>query len=120
MKRFYLITFLITLLLISGCTGSAKQLKKTNNFGINSAKKGYWNEAKFRWECILEKHPDDYVAMNNLAVCYEREGNFDKAIELYMVAIELAPKNKYIKINLQRAELVRANLDFKTKPGEEK
>ncbi|MDD3627949.1 MAG: tetratricopeptide repeat protein [bacterium] len=118
MKRYLILIFLLTLL-FSGCTGSGKYLKQATNFGIKAAKKGYWSEAKFRWERLLAEDPNDFVAMNNLAVCYEQEGKFEDAVELYKKALELSDNNKYIKINLQRAELLRTTKEIEPQPVEE-
>ncbi len=103
-KYLFLILILSILFTLNSCTGSNKQVKDTTNFGIKSAKKGYWKEAKFRWEKLLKENPDDFVALNNLAVCYEVEGDFETAFELYSRALELQPKNKYIKLNLEKVE----------------
>ena len=114
-----IISLLLIIFLLAGCTHSKQYVKESNNFGIKSAKKGYWREAKFRWEKLLKENPQDYIAMNNLAVCLEAEGEFEKAIELYTQALELQPRNKYIKLNLERAQKVLEEKQRKSKPIEE-
>ncbi|MCK4666707.1 tetratricopeptide repeat protein [Candidatus Dependentiae bacterium] len=103
-KYLFLILILSFLFTLNSCTNSNKYIKETTNFGIKSAKKGYWKEAKFRWEKLVKEDPDDFIALNNLAVCYEVEEDFETAKEFYSRALELQPKNKYIKINLEKVE----------------
>lgn len=111
-KFYILLCVLILALVISSCAGNKSYVKKTNNFGIEAAKEGYWKEARFRFEKLVRKDPTDPIALNNLAVCYEVEGEFEKAIKLYERALELDPENKFIKINIEKArELVKPDKD---------
>jgi Flp pilus assembly protein TadD len=68
-------------------------------FGIDAAKNKLWREATYRWERAVELDPTYAAAYNNLAIAYETAGDFQKAKAAYEKAIELDPKNVYIKQN---------------------
>ena len=68
-------------------------------FGIEVAKRGLWNEARFRFEKAVAQAPEDAHALNNLAVALEQQGAFDKAREAYEKALKLQPGNVYIQQN---------------------
>ncbi len=68
-------------------------------FGIDVAQRGLWREAIYRWQKAVELDPTYAAAYNDLAVAYEREGEFDKAREAYKKAIELDPRNVVIQRN---------------------
>jgi Tfp pilus assembly protein PilF len=70
-------------------------------FGISVAMRGLWQEAIYRWEKAIEIDPTYAAAYNNLAVAYEHEGQFDKAKGAYERAMELDPKNTFIKQNME-------------------
>lgn len=68
-------------------------------FGIEVARAGLWREAVFRFERAVEIDPTYAAAYNNLAVAYEQAGEIDKARRAYEKALELAPKNTFIRQN---------------------
>jgi Tfp pilus assembly protein PilF len=95
-----LFVFVPLLLILSGCAPM-----KTNSqmqFGIQAAQKELWNEAIFRWEKVIEINPESGAAYNNLAVAYEKKGEWDKAEMAYDKAVKFAPKNKYIQANYEK------------------
>jgi len=99
-QLFSLLIFIPAILFISGCAPVM-----TNNqmqFGIKAAQKELWNEAIFRWEKVLESKPESGAAYNNLAVAYEKKGEWDKAEKAYETALKFAPKNKYIQANYEK------------------
>lgn len=69
------------------------------SFGIEVAKRGLWNEARFRFEKAAALAPEDARALNNLAVALEQQGVFDKAREAYEKALKIEPGNLYIQQN---------------------
>lgn len=85
---------LVSLLLLSGASG-----KDELGFGIEVARKGLWQEARFRFEKAVQLDPDNAEALNNLAVALEQQGEFDKAREAYERALKLKPGNLYIQQN---------------------
>jgi Flp pilus assembly protein TadD len=68
-------------------------------FGIEVARKGLWQEARFRFERAVELDPDNASALNNLGVALEQQGDFGKAREAYEKARKLKPGNVYIQQN---------------------
>ncbi len=68
-------------------------------FGVEVARKGLWQEARFRFERAVLLDPDNASALNNLAIALEQQGEFDKAREAYERAIKLKPKSLYIQQN---------------------
>ena len=73
--------------------------KNQVEFGIRVAQNGLWKEATYRWERATELDPTYPEAWNNLAIGYEHQGRFEDAEKAYQKALELAPKNVYIRQN---------------------
>jgi len=96
-----LFVFVPLFLLLSGCA-SVMSTNSQMQFGIQAAKKELWNEAIFRWEKVIEINPGSGGAYNNLAVAYEKNGEWDKAEKAYEMAMKLAPKNSYIQSNYEK------------------
>lgn len=68
-------------------------------FGLNVAKQGLWQEARFRFERAVLLDPQNAEAYNNLAVALEQAGEFPKAREAYEKALQLKPGHLYIQQN---------------------
>ena len=73
--------------------------KKEVAFGIDVARRGLWQEARFRFEQATQLNPDSASAFNDLGVTLEQQGEFDKARAAYERALELQPKNVSIQQN---------------------
>lgn len=71
-------------------------------FGSEVAKKGHWREASFRFEQAVAKEPNNARAHNNLAVALEASGEYARALAEYKRALELDPKDSYIRRNYAR------------------
>ena len=82
-------------------------------FGIRVAQLGLWREAVGHWVGAGEIDPTYAPAYKNLAIGYEQQGEFEKARAAYEKAIELNPKNTYIK---QNYELFKEINDRTNKP----
>ena len=70
-------------------------------FGITAAQKGLWREATLAWERALAIDDAYPSAWNNLAIGYEQLGRFEEARKAYERAMELEPKNAYIRGNYE-------------------
>ena len=73
--------------------------KKEVAFGIDVARRGLWQEARFRFEQATALNPDSASAFNNLGVTLEQQGEFDKARAAYERALQLQPRNVSIQQN---------------------
>ena len=76
-----------------------KEAKKEVAFGIDVARRGLWQEARFRFAQATTIDPDSASAFNNLGVTLEQQGEFDKARAAYERALQLQPKNISIQQN---------------------
>lgn len=87
-------------------------------FGIEVAKRGLWQEARFRFERAVELSPDNASALNNLAIALEQQGDFARAREAYEKALKLKPGSVYIQQNfdLFREADDKRNRKSKKKP----
>jgi len=68
-------------------------------FGIEVARKGLWNEARFRFERAVALDPSSAEALNDLGVALEQQGEFAKSREAFEKALKLAPGSLYIQQN---------------------
>ena len=68
-------------------------------FGIEVARKGLWNEARFRFERAVALNPGSAEALNDLGVALEQQGEFARAREAFEKALKIAPGSMYIQQN---------------------
>lgn len=102
MTRFrFLLPVAVCLLAFSSVARSdnEKDAKKVVAFGIDVARRGLWQEARFRFEQAAALNPDSASAFNNLGVTLEQQGEFEKARAAYERALQLDPKNVSIQQN---------------------
>jgi Tfp pilus assembly protein PilF len=87
-----------------GCAGYShtEKAKSQIAFGSEVARKGLWREASFRFEQAIAKEPNNARAHNNLAVALEATGEYARALAEYKRALELDPKDTYIRRNYAR------------------
>lgn len=87
-------------------------------FGIEVAKRGLWQEARFRFEKAVLVDPQNASALNDLAVCLEQQGEFAKARGAYEKALALKPGDTLIQQNydLFREADDKRNRKAKKKP----
>ena len=62
--------------------------------GVRAADQGYWEEAEFRWLKALAIDSRNARSLNNLAVRFERLGEFEKAKERYDRALAAATRDE--------------------------
>jgi tetratricopeptide (TPR) repeat protein len=110
---------LLALLPLPACSGnhnpdtSAAQLQ----FGVDMARRGLWREALFRFRQAERMDPDNPHIYNNLAVAYEANGEFDRALEYYQKALRAAPDNREARGNYARFVEFYQAFKPKEKPG---
>jgi Tfp pilus assembly protein PilF len=80
----------MVILLLAGCatTGIAPGADTDLEFASEMARMGNWREALFRWQRTLDQGRDDPRIHNNMAVAYERLGEFENAAASYERALE--------------------------------
>jgi Flp pilus assembly protein TadD len=88
---------LLTMLLADGVPAASSDDEIA--FGIEVARKGLWNEARFRFERAVALAPESAEALNDLAVALEQQGDFARAREAFEKALKLAPGSLYIQQN---------------------
>lgn len=86
-------------------------------FGVQVARKGLWQEARFRFEKAVLLDPENAAALNNLAISLEQQGDFDKARAAYEKALKLKPGDMYIQ---QNYDLFREADDKRTRKSKKK
>jgi Flp pilus assembly protein TadD len=79
----------------AGDVGADDELR----FGIEVARKGLWQEARFRFEKAVTLQPESAEALNDLAVALEQQGEFTKARDAYEKALKIKPGSLYIQQN---------------------
>ena len=91
------VPLLAVLLAAGGVTGASSDDEIA--FGIEVARRGLWNEARFRFERAVALDPSSAAAHNDLAVALEQQGDFVRAREAFEKALKLAPGSIYIQQN---------------------
>jgi len=94
------LSLIILILLMTSCVASLPEDQL--DFGIEAAQKGLWDEAIFRWDKVVQSNPNSAAAHNNLAVAYEKKGDFEKAEIKYKKALQLSPENEQIQSNYEQ------------------
>ncbi len=105
-QRAVLIKALAVCLLLPGAisVGAAQDAYiPTMKFAAEMAKQGNWREAKYRWELVAKKEPDNPKILNNLAVAHEALGDPEAARATYEKALSIAKGHTIIEANLSRA-----------------
>ena len=90
----------VPILLVLAQAGVSQSSSKDElAFGIEVAKRGLWNEARFRFERAVALDPQSAEAHNDLGVALEQQGEFAKARAAFEKALELSPNSIYIQQN---------------------
>jgi tetratricopeptide (TPR) repeat protein len=94
------------------------------DFGFKAARRGYWQEALYRFERANELTPDQPRILNNIAVAQEANGLFEQAMLTYQTAMSIAPNNDALRRNYMRfqefyASYVNPPEEAGDEPGEE-
>ena len=72
------------------------------SFGVDMARRGLWSEALFRFHEAEKADPENPRVQNDLGVAYEAQGEFEKALDHYKRALQLAPDNREVRANYAR------------------
>ncbi|MBI2214943.1 MAG: tetratricopeptide repeat protein [Acidobacteria bacterium] len=96
-------TFALTLAL-AGCASGPDTTTAQGQMTIGSraARQGLWREAMFRYRKAVQIEPANAMALSNLGVAYESEGDFENAREAYLKALQSDRANPYIQKNYSR------------------
>src|SRR5688572_28389882 len=68
-------------------------------------------EATIYCEKWLKEEPESGIALNSMALCMMKQGNTEKALELFKRAVELYPKIAAYHNNLSNAYLALGKVD---------
>ena len=98
----------------------AKEAEEQVNRGYRAAKRGYWQEALFRFERANELTPNDPRILNNIAVSLEASGRFEEARVAYEAALAVAPGNRVLTQNYSRFKEFYESQVEPSKPAEER
>lgn len=93
---------LVLLSLLQSATAKAdatSDSRRQLHFGLDVAKQGLWQEARFRFERAVLLDPSNARAYNNLGVALEQQGDFAKAREAYEKALALRPGDASVQQN---------------------
>lgn len=69
--------------------------------GVAAADDEKWDEAVVFWKQALVQDPGSAAAHNNLAVAFEKQGDWDAAAKEYEEAVRLEPRNALIRGNYE-------------------
>jgi len=83
----------------SGSGGAGLSAKDELKLGYKAARRGYWQEALYRFELAQGKRPQDPEILNNLAVALEAVGRYDDARGVYEQALSIAPGDRHLRRN---------------------
>lgn len=90
---------------LTGCSTTSDDLATAATqmrIGSNAARQGLWREAMFRYQRAVAIEPNNAMALSNLGVAYESSGDFEKAREAYLKALQIDRANPYIQKNYSR------------------
>ena len=109
---------------VYGGDGRSKEAGAEMDFGYKAARRGYWQEALYRFERANELTPDQPRILNNIAVAQEANGLFEQAMLTYQTAMSIAPNNDALRRNYMRfqefyASYVNPPDDVAEEAGEE-
>ncbi len=104
MSRWFVPVAFVLVTLTACSSGAPGRLSADDEsrFGVEAGRRGYWQEALFRFERALAQEPTNAELLNNLAVTQEALGRFDDALATYKEALKQGPKNQNIRRNYAR------------------
>jgi Flp pilus assembly protein TadD len=103
--RFIHVIAAVGLVALVGCASGRGQVRLAEDearLGVAASQKGFWQEAHFRFDRARALRSNNAEILNNLAVSLEALGRYDEALTIYKRALEIAPKDVYIRRNYSR------------------
>jgi len=103
-RRTVTLSLLVATIALAGCASSPNTATAAGQITIGSraARAGLWREAMFRYDKAVQLEPNNAMALSNLGVAYESSGEFEKAREVYLRALQNDRANPYIQKNYSR------------------
>jgi Flp pilus assembly protein TadD len=101
----WLVPAAVVLVALTACSSSPSgrlSAEDEMRYGVQAGRRGYWQEALFRFERARALEPANGELLNNLAVTQEALGRFDDALATYKDARKAEPKNQNIRRNYAR------------------
>ncbi len=96
---------IVVLLIVSACLSFGACARSLSvgplQAGVAAANSEKWDEAVRFWKEALVQAPGSAAAHNNLAVAYEKQGDWTAAAKEYEEALRLEPKNALIRGNYE-------------------
>jgi len=96
----------LSALLLAGCSSTRgvdlSTAEEQLRVGAQASRLGLWREAMFRFNRAVEIAPENAMALNNLAVAYESNGEFEKARDTYLQALRVNRGDPHIQRNYSR------------------
>lgn len=102
MPRRALIAIPAVLLTVACGSSLSRSVESSLELGVQAARRGYWQEAEFRFQRAALAAPTDSEILNNLAVAQEALGRYDDALQTYKKALQNDPRNTAIRRNYAR------------------
>ena len=100
--KLVIIPILIAGIFIVGACSTRSVPKTEFEFANKLAQDDLWKEAQYRWNQLLEKGKESAALYNNIAVAFEKMGEFEEAEKAYQKAMKLSPNNSTIKNNYNK------------------
>ena len=80
----------------------AKKSEKLFEFAYSYAECGYGKKSKQLYQILYQKEPNNTAVINNLAVRYEKEGDYDEAKRLFEQGLLLDSDHDYLNRGIKR------------------
>ena len=91
-KKGIYVFYFIAIFLIPGCVHRrTRTVSDLVSYGVHLAQLGCWDEATIHWKLALKADPDNFAALNNLAVAAENKDEFGLSKQLLTRSLQIKP-----------------------------